>query len=153
MKPDLIALTLFGNGLGFAGLWLMRWHARVWQQQSADPQLERGLKRHYAGQYRRRMQSSGLLAAIGFLLNLSNEFLFPWQRMPGLFAVYVGLLLILLIWLMLLALADLAGNRVVHGLALARLKDQQRQLEQSLAEFRQQKSASEQPPRPPADWN
>jgi len=160
VKFDLVLLTLFGNGLGLIGLWLMSQHARTWQAQSVDPDIEPGLKIHLRGQYRRRMQMSGILASVGFLLNLSNELLFPWQRLPGLFAVYVLVLLVLLLWLMLLAFLDMLGNRVVHGQALARLRAQQRELEESLIKARRAPGPTHLQTKPPttdssssAEWN
>lgn len=136
MKADLIMLHVVALSITLFGAGLIRWHRSQWIRQQQDPAIEPGERLFLSGQYRRRMQASGMLLLLGILLNASNEFLIPWQKFQPLFFAYVGLMLALVAWMVLLALADLFATRIMHQAALARLREQQRELEHTIGQMR-----------------
>lgn len=136
MFLELLILHLVSLAISaFGGLMMWR-HYSLWQRQRVDPQIETGERRFLQSQYRRRMQSSGMVAFLGLLLHGSNEHLIAWQRAPAGFFIYVCVMLVLVLWIVLLALVDFAAGQVVHRHALSRLKEQQQELEQSILEIR-----------------
>jgi hypothetical protein len=136
VKADLIMLHVVAAGISLFGGGLMRWHHQVWSRQQQDTTLEPGERVYFQGQYRRRMQASTLLLILGLLLNASNEFLIPWQNFPLMFFVYVSVMLGLIGWMVLLAMGDFFASRLIHQAALARLREQQRQLEHTVGQMR-----------------
>ncbi len=140
MLLELIILHTIAVGVMlFGGLMLCR-HQSQWALQQVDPEVGVAEKRFLHRQYRRRMQSSSLVTFLGLLLNASNEHLVNWQRAPAGFFVYVTVMLMLVLWIVVLALADFMAAQVTHRMALARLQEHQRQLEQSIAELRHNKN-------------
>ena len=122
----------------FGGLMLWR-HRAQWNLQQADPEIGVAEKRFLHRQYRRRMQSSSMVAILGLLLNASNEHLVDWRQAPAGFFVYVTVMLVLILWIVALAFADFLAAQVTHRMALARLQEHQRKLEESLSELRHNK--------------
>jgi cell division protein FtsB len=59
-----------------------------------------------------------------------------WRQHPGWFAVYWMVVLGLAAWVMALALGDLLATRAHSRAALARLRQQQRELEREAAQLR-----------------
>ncbi|MDB5340495.1 MAG: hypothetical protein JWN70_6114 [Planctomycetaceae bacterium] len=135
---EFVILHALAVGVSLFGVLMMWRHRSQWQKQQADPQIEVGEKRFLHGRYRLRMQSSALTAILGLMLNASNEHLVNWQQ-PGPFFVYVCVMLGLAIWIIILAFAEFMAAQVVQRSALARLREHQRQLEQSIVEMRQNK--------------
>ncbi|MDB5389210.1 MAG: hypothetical protein JWM11_4856 [Planctomycetaceae bacterium] len=136
MKADLVMLHVVALSISLLGGGLIRWHRIQWSRQQQDASLDPREKVFLHSQYRRRMQASSMLLILGVLLNFSNEFLVPWQNFQPLFFAYVGLMLGLVGWMVLLALGDLIATRVVHQAALTRLHEQQRQLEHTVGQMR-----------------
>ena len=138
MERELIA-PLVGLVLVAIGLGLMRWHFVAWREQRTDPSLtdaERGL---YERRYRRRMQTSGLLALLGVLLGL-GDVVVAQRISPVLFAAWVLAMLLLVLWIILLALGDMASTAVHSRQQLARVRQEQRALELRLEEMRNRRS-------------
>ena len=136
MFLELLILHLVGGAVSLFG-GLMLWRHRVqWDSQRNDAQIEPGEKRFHHGQYRRRMQSSAMIVALGLLIHASNEHLVAWQRAPVGFFVYVCLMLVLVVWIIILALGDFLACQIVHRSALARLREQQQQLENAVLELK-----------------
>lgn len=135
---EFVILHTLAVGVSLFGVLMMWRHRSQWQQQQVDPQIEVGEKRFLYRRYRLRMQSSALTAILGLMLNASNEYLVNWQQ-PGPFFVYVSVMLGLAIWIIILACAEFMAAQVVQRSALARLREHQRQLEQSIVELRQKK--------------
>lgn len=140
MFLELLILHLIAGGITLFGALMMWRHRSVWSQQQVDPQIEPGERRFLQGQYRRRMQSSAMICVLGLLLNASNEHLVAWQKAPAGFFVYVCIMLVLVIWIVLLALTDYLASQIVHRTALARLHEQQRQLEEKVHELRSRRN-------------
>ena len=136
MFLELLILHLVGGAISlFGGLMLWR-HRAQWNSERTDDQIEPGEKRFLYGQYRRRMQSSAMIVMLGLLIHASNEHLVAWQRAPVGFFVYVCLMLVLVVWIIILALGDFLACQIVHRSALARLREQQQQLENAVLELK-----------------
>lgn len=138
MERELIA-PLVGLVLVGIGLALMRWHFVAWREQRTDPSLtepERGL---YGRRYRRRMQTSGLLAVLGVLLGL-GDVVVAQQISPLLFVAWILAMLLLVCWIILLALGDMASTAVHSRQQLARVRQEQRALELRLEEMKNRRS-------------
>lgn len=138
MFLELLMLHVIAGGISLFGGLMMWRHYAQWKRQQADAQIEAGEKRFLHSQYRRRMQSSGMIVALGVLLNFSNEHLVAWERAPMGFVVYVCIMLVLVAWIVLLALTDFLAHQMVHRIALTKLHEQQRELERAALKLRQQ---------------
>ncbi|MBW3540014.1 MAG: hypothetical protein KY476_07085 [Planctomycetes bacterium] len=131
---------LVGGVVAFIGLLMMRHHVIRWRTQKNDPELESGERQHYYARYRRRMQTSGLLALIGPLIVLSDPEILPWRKAPGWYGVYLVCLLCLVVWVILQAVGDMASTKAHSRVSLARIRREQRELEQKLAELKSRRS-------------
>jgi hypothetical protein len=137
VQADLIMLHVVALSISLLGGGLVWRHRALWSKQQHDPILEPADREFFQGQYRRRTRASTILLVLGLMLNLSNEFLIPWQIFPVLcFIIYVNAMLILVFWMVFLALGDMFAARILHKAALARLQDQQRQLEHTIGQMR-----------------
>lgn len=140
MFLELLILHLVAGGISLFGGLMMWRHRSLWKQQQVDPQIEVGERRFLHGQYRRRMQSSAMIFVLGLLLHASNEHLVAWQKAPAGFFVYVCIMLVLVAWIVLLAVGDYLASQIVHQTALARLHEQQRELEDAVLELRRKQN-------------
>ena len=119
---------------------LMLWgHIANWREQRADSSLEEAELEHFHKRFRRRMQTSGMIVLLGIMLCLATEKI-PWQMAPGLFTLYVIVLLGLVCWVVLLALGDFASNRAFGRAALGRIRRKQQALEIELDQLRKRGS-------------
>lgn len=144
VERDLIA-PLVGLVLVMMGLGLMRWHLVAWRDQRHDPSITDSERLHYRRRYRRRMQTSGLLALLGVLIG-AGDALIPWQKFPLLFVGWIALMLLLVVWIILLALGDMASTTLHSRGELARVRQQQRALEQRLEDLKSRRSNGRQSP-------
>jgi thiol:disulfide interchange protein len=141
--PDFWPALVFGGLLILIAMAWSAWLIGPGAIPASDPDFI-ALRR----QSRRRLQVNGLLAMAGVLIILVDAWPAVRQR-PLLFVVMVGVILFLCAWMSLLALADMYSTRRHHRVTAARLRAQQRQLEQELEEIR----AQAQRPYPPPEWN
>jgi Flp pilus assembly protein protease CpaA len=132
-----IVTAVFGGSLIVIGLLMMRSHVREWRKRQADPSLEPADDAHYRRQYRRRMQASSMLVLIGVLLPIGDALLL-FVRAPQWLTVFWMLVLLLVLWLSLLALGDLLSTQAHARVALSRIRQRQRALEQQAAALRAQ---------------
>ena len=130
----LVGLVLVGIGLG-----LMRWHFVAWREQRTDPSLRESERGLYGRRYRRRMQTSGLLAVLGILLGL-GDVVVAQRISPLLFVAWILAMLLLVCWIILLALGDMASTAVHSRQQLARVRQEQRALELRLEEMKNRRS-------------
>lgn len=136
---DSAVAIVAGAALILLGLGLMRSHWLSWQRTEQEPHLERFDYQHYRSRYRRRMQTSGMIAVIGLLIALGD--MLPLLRRDGTwFAIYWFGVLILVLWIVLLALGDLFATRSHSEIALSRLEGQRRELEEELLRLRKKRS-------------
>ena len=91
------------------GVLLMRSHVRSWAAKKNDSSLDERERRHLHSRFRRRMQASAILAALGVLIPLGG-IVIPWQQFPGFFAPYWIAVLLLALWVILLGMADVVAT-------------------------------------------
>lgn len=135
---DRIVATAVGGALFVAGLVLMSWHLRNWRSRRDDPDLDDEERRFFRARFRRRMQTSGLLALLGILLPVGDYI--PWEKAPGLFTIYWGGVLLLLVWVILLAVGDMLSTGAHSRASLSRIREEQRKLREELHRLRARKS-------------
>lgn len=129
--PALIFGLLLAGGGG-----LMLWtHVRTWRSRRGDESLTDNDRQYYRRQFRRRLQVSALVVVIGIMLPI-GDLEAPWRDHPGGWAVYWYVVLGLALWIMFLAFGDLVSTRSYSQAAMARLREQQRALEQEAARLR-----------------
>src|SRR5690554_5158092 len=99
---------------------LLRAHYRTWQAQKQDSKLDDLDRRHYYARYRRRMQTSGMLALLGLLLPIGDAFI-PADA-PGVFGIYWIAVLLLTFWVVLLGLGDMVSTTAYSKASMARIR-------------------------------
>lgn len=131
-----------GASLSVFGLLLMRWHIREWRQERNDSTLDPQDLLHYHARYRRRMQTSGMLVLLGVLIPVMDWLIEQQARQPQqqqwvIAATLVGFLVFGLIgWVFLLAFGDMLSTRTHSTVALAKVRQKQRELERQLEAFK-----------------
>lgn len=111
--------VLFAGALIAVSMVLVRQHRRVWRAfREGGPGSE---ELDFAGrQYRRRMQASLMVSGVALLLVAGN-----WIQNPVWQVVYWSLVMIVVLWIGLLALADAASTReFFHRISQAQLTEQ-----------------------------
>ena len=118
---------------------MLRSHVLAWRRQKNDSTLDDFDRQHYYRRYRRRMQTSGCILLLGFLIPL-GDLPVLWQR--GLLAstIYWSAVLLLTAWIIVVALGDLASTRAHSKVAMGRVRRKQRELEAQLAEIKNRRS-------------
>lgn len=137
--PALVAgslLILFGAG----SLWR---HVATRKAAIVDPELSDEDRVFSRNQFRRRVQTSGLICLIGFLI-LVGDLVIPWGRngrgdkvaATFWFAIYWSGIIILALWVILLALGDFAAIRTNSRGKLSRLEAARRSLQREAERLR-----------------
>ncbi len=129
-----------GATLCLVGLIMMRAHVRSWRIQKRDTTLDDFDRQHYQARFRRRLQTSGMIALVGVLIACGDSPLIPWQNFQRAFAIYWLVVLMLTLWIALLAIGDLSSNRAYSRVALARVRQKQRDLEAQVAQIKRRGS-------------
>jgi hypothetical protein len=133
-----------GAGLSLFGLLLLFSHRRTWRRQQSDETMDAFERAHLEKRYRRRMQTSGMIAILGAAIG-AGDFL-VWRLGPLAATVFwIGVLLTAL-WIMLLGFGDLAAARAHFRVSLARTRLEQERLRQQAAELRERRLNGEPPP-------
>lgn len=118
-------LAAVGLGMGW-----FQWRYRQ------PPHDENPLARlHARRQLRRRLQISGLMILVGTLIPLGDLLPF-FRKAPLAFALYWIAILVLMGWMVLLALGDLASAQIFHQRTRQQLRQQQAELERELHRLR-----------------
>ena len=102
--------SLFALVLIVASVFLVRWHWQVWKA-SQDSDEEQGEKDFLHRQSRRRVQASGMIGVIGLGMFI-GQFLDRW---PLLKVFHWAGVFVLVLWMLLLAVADLIVTRQHYG--------------------------------------
>jgi len=104
----LISLVLLVSGGG-----LMAWHVVAWRRwRSQDVEArERNYRRR---QFVRRMQTSAMLGLLGVAI-IVGQVLTPWLRSLMFTVLFWGGVLVLVLWMGLLALADIVATQQHFG--------------------------------------
>lgn len=111
---DLLIAATFSTVLLVCAAALMVWHVWSWRI-SQHRTLEDREREYRERQYRRRMFTSALLAVVAMLLPVGQGVMFFWPKGPVAFWMNVvvwGLVLLLLGWVGLLAIADVWATKV-----------------------------------------
>jgi hypothetical protein len=128
---------LIGAVLVAVGVAMMLAHRRAWARQRVDPGLNDQDRRRMAARFRRRMQTSGMLAIIGVMVGVGDAQV--WKLGPIVATVYWIAVLMAGMWLLLLGLGDLAAVRVDSRMTreeLQRIGDKRRELESQVEQLR-----------------
>jgi UDP-N-acetylmuramyl pentapeptide phosphotransferase/UDP-N-acetylglucosamine-1-phosphate transferase len=128
----LIALLLL-----IASVVAIRWHRRTWVYQRQRPDLPEEHRAFHHRQYRRRMQLSSMLGVAGLAVFVGTVLLSP-KGTPRLFILWWCGTLLLLLWIALLALADLLAIRNFTRRDFQHIADQQHVLRARLRALRKQ---------------
>lgn len=143
--PALIAGSLL---IVFGGGYLAR-HVSARKAQLADPLASEEDSAFERAQFRRRVQTSGLICLIGVLI-LVGDLVIPWGRngrgdkvaATFWFAIYWGGVILIALWVMLLALGDFAAIRTNSQGKLSRLRAAQRSLMREAERLRSDRDES-----------
>jgi hypothetical protein len=132
-----VVSIVFGIALVLMGLAFVRRHRRTWKARQSDPALSDEERSYYARQHRRRMLTSGLIAALGVLIPI-GDLLF--ERKPALPALpltffWIGVLLIVL-WVLLLGFVDLFATGIHAKDAMSQVNAEKAALQRQLEEIR-----------------
>jgi hypothetical protein len=117
------------------GVFMIRGHFRGWAERQAEGITDPADLLHYHSQFRRRIQTSALIAIIGVLVFVGDLISKPIGA--KLFGVYWMIVLALVAYLIVLAILDGLATASHTRAALARLRAQRRQLERNAAELRE----------------
>ena len=124
--------------LGVTSVGLIAWHVRAWNrwQRAEIDSRERDFRRR---QYRRRMQTSAMLGILGVAILLGQ--LLMNRTVPLLFLViYWSGVLGLLLWVALLALADMAATSFYYSREKNDCVVEQARLQDELRRAREEES-------------
>ena len=108
LSSILVALVLCVSSAG-----LIAWHVRAWkrlQHAGIDPR-EFDFRRR---QYRRRMQTSAMLGLLGVAIFI-GQVLIAWPPSRMLLVIYWSGVLVLVLWMAILALADMAATSFYYS--------------------------------------
>ena len=115
----------------------------VWRSRhTLDPALENDdvSRLHADRQFRRRMQVSGLLAVVGFLIPFGDqcEPLMKWR--PALFFLWILVVFILVLWMVVMALGDWVSTMAYSAVARSKLRHQRTELEEEIRRYHASKN-------------
>jgi hypothetical protein len=134
----------FGAALAVGGLVMMRRHLSTWRGEKNDPGLDDADRFYYFRRYRRRMQTSAMIAVIGVLIALGDTvlplILGNHRHFRLVFGSYWGAVLLLTGWVIVMALSDLVSASAHSRVALSRVRLKQRELEKQLEDIRRRGS-------------
>lgn len=132
--------VIFGSGLVVLGIGMMIAHWRSWKRQQQDADAGGSDRAHYGNRFRRRMQTSALIAIVGLLLGLGDVFI--WRFGVPAATLFWLVMLILVCWIAVLAVGDMTAIQAHSRNQLADIEAHRRVLEQELAEIRARTGAS-----------
>jgi hypothetical protein len=101
-----VTLYLIPSAIVILSGFLMAWHVRQWRagDQDADE------RRYQRGRFRRRMQSSAMLCLSGVAMYAGQ--LISADQQPTLYVFFWCGVALLVLWVMILALADILATRL-----------------------------------------
>jgi len=136
---DWLISTSAGIALVGVGVVMMRSHLRRWDAKKNDASLDEPERRYLHSRFRRRMQASAILTALGVLIPVGHIAI-DLKQFPGLGAAFWGGVLLLAVWVILLGIADVIATSARTRAELGRIRRQQRELEAKVAELRRRGS-------------
>ena len=139
MQPDLqpdVVSAIFGGCVLLLGLLLQLSHRAAWLQEKIDFANEPRELRYFVSRYRRRSQTSGLIALVGLLIPIADLPIVWKQLGPLASAILWTAIGGLCLWIGLLAIGDLATTRAHSRATIARLDAHKDQLMEQLERLR-----------------
>ncbi|QDT63281.1 hypothetical protein [Calycomorphotria hydatis] len=110
-------------------------HWRTWKRRRDDLTLSDEEFRFHRNQFRRRVQTSGLIFLLGILIP-AGDWYFERNKDPFVFAIFwIGILLIVL-WIVLLAVGDFVSGRLHLMSALRKIERRREALEEEVANLK-----------------
>lgn len=127
---------IFGSALmGIAvGLGVFVWKAR--RALDSIVESDESARHHADAQFRRRMQVIVMLFIIGILIPLGDQLDKLFIQRPTLFIVWVGTVIFLAFWMVLMALGDWLSTMSYSQIAKAHLRHERRELEEEIRRYR-----------------
>lgn len=119
-------------------VFLFFWHRRTWIVRRAESTSETELRFH-ALQYRRRMQTTGMMGCLAVILYFGQ--LFKLTGWIGVF--YWGTAFFLAVWLIFMAFGDVTATRVHVARFRQSLLMERAKLQKDINQIRQRQSESE----------
>lgn len=126
--------------LVLGSLVLLGWHVKSWREADHGGLAQRDYL-FFRRQFRRRMQSSGMLGIIGLLI-----FGHLWVSDNTMLALYWTGVLGLLVWTVLLAASDLVASRLHYSSQVADHKTEHLLLKREIEKFRRESHSPETDP-------
>ncbi len=109
------------------------WRAR--RELDAIIDGDEGAKLHANRQFRRRMQVSFMLAFVGAMIATGDQLDKFFGQRPAMFLVWVGAIMILTLWMVLMALGDWLSTITYSEIAKAKLRFERRVLEEQIRRY------------------
>ena len=134
LRPDFVTL-IFGGCVLLAGVLLQLSHRAAWMQEVIDFANDPREVRHFQSRYRRRSQTSGLIALVGLLIPIV-DLPVVWNVGPLAPTILWGTIGCLCIWIGVLALGDLVATKAHSRAVIARLEAHKDQLMEQLERLR-----------------
>lgn len=132
---------IVGLALAGFGLALIRQHMVSWQRCKDDAELDEPDRDFFRRQFRRRMQTSGMVVLLGLMLPVGDGLL-VWGRQPLAATIFWLGVLLLTLWIMALAVGDWLLTRIhCRGTvaAVEHLNRKKQELEDEVARLRAQR--------------
>ena len=123
---DTLSVILFTLFVVLSAAGLMVWHVRAWHETARSAANQEEFL-FYRRQFRRRMQTSGMLGVLGIGV-LVGRLLMNLSLPRIVLACYWAGVLLLLVWLALLALVDVWATKFYFGRLRDRVRLEQAQL-------------------------
>ncbi|WP_166820258.1 hypothetical protein [Thalassoroseus pseudoceratinae] len=138
MNDSLVAITA-GVGLVLVGLSFLRWNIREWREAKNSPLHDDHDREHYYKRFRRRVQTTSLLILVGVLIPV-GDWLIIRGKNPLVATVYWCVVLLLIVWIVLLAFADMVATRMYSRVELSKIQQKKRELERQLTQIKSRNS-------------
>ncbi len=138
LKPDAISAisAIFGGCVMLLGVLLQFPHRIAWLHEKIEFANDPRELRYFQARYRRRTQTSGLIALVGLLIPIA-DLPIVWKQLGPLGSTILwGAIGCLCIWIGLLAIGDLATTRAHSRATIARLQAHKVQLMEQLESLR-----------------
>lgn len=139
MRPDLqpdVVSTIFGGCVMLLGMLLLLAHRAAWLHEKLEFANDPRELRYFHSRYRRRSQTSGLIALVGLLIPIADLPIIWNQLVPLASTILWGAIGCLCLWIGLLAIGDLATTRAHSRATIARLEAHKGQLMEQLERLR-----------------
>ncbi len=138
MDESLVAIVA-GVGLVVVGLSFLRWNVREWQEAKNSSHHDDHDRQHYYNRFRRRVQTTSLLILVGVLIPV-GDWLIVRGKNPLIATIYWCVVLLLVVWILLLAVADMISTRTYSRVELSKIQQKKRELERQLTHLRTRNS-------------